>query len=69
MNKTAIKWYDITKPPFKIYGMRNDFYHNCTIDGCHPNDLGFYRMAQVLAPVLAEALNLPEPSPHDYLKF
>ena len=19
---------------------------NCTVDGCHPNDLGFYRMAK-----------------------
>ncbi|MDR3146426.1 MAG: SGNH/GDSL hydrolase family protein [Treponema sp.] len=26
---------------------------SCTVDGCHPNDLGFYRMAQVIAGVLA----------------
>ena len=30
----------------------------CTVDGCHPNDLGFYRMAQVVKPVLAKALGL-----------
>ena len=24
----------------------------CTVDGCHPNDLGFYRFAQALLPVL-----------------
>jgi hypothetical protein len=24
----------------------------CTVDGCHPNDLGFYRMARGLEPVL-----------------
>ena len=26
----------------------------CTVDGCHPNDLGFYRMAQGILPVLKE---------------
>jgi hypothetical protein len=25
----------------------------CTVDGCHPNDLGFYRMAEVIGSVLA----------------
>ena len=29
----------------------------CTLDGCHPNDLGFYRMATVVSPVVAKALN------------
>lgn len=28
----------------------------CTMDGCHPNDLGFYRMAEGLYPALKEAL-------------
>lgn len=28
----------------------------CTVDGCHPNDLGFYRMAQTLRPVVEEIL-------------
>ncbi|MBQ3151440.1 MAG: hypothetical protein IJB86_09380 [Clostridia bacterium] len=28
----------------------------CTVDGCHPNDLGFYRMAKVVYPVLKEIL-------------
>jgi len=28
----------------------------CTVDTCHPNDLGFYRMAQVVYPVLKELL-------------
>ena len=28
----------------------------CTVDGCHPNDLGFYRMAEALYPVLKRAL-------------
>jgi len=28
----------------------------CTIDGCHPNDLGFYRMAQTIYPVLKDVL-------------
>ncbi len=28
----------------------------CTVDKCHPNDLGFYRMAKVVYPVLKEYL-------------
>ncbi len=28
----------------------------CTVDFCHPNDLGFYRMAKTIAPVLKKAL-------------
>ena len=28
----------------------------CSIDGCHPNDLGFYRMATVIRPVLQKIL-------------
>lgn len=30
----------------------------CTVDGCHPNDLGFYRMAQTVLPVLKKALGI-----------
>ena len=26
----------------------------CTVDGCHPNDLGFYRMYRTMLPILAE---------------
>ena len=29
-----------------------DMRDACTCDGCHPNDLGFYRMAKVIYPVL-----------------
>lgn len=31
----------------------------CTVDGCHPNDLGFMRMAEASQPALAAALELP----------
>ena len=31
----------------------------CTVDGCHPNDLGFYRMARGIAPAVREALRTP----------
>jgi len=31
--------------------------HLCTIDTCHPNDLGFYRMAHVIEPVLKDMLD------------
>jgi len=30
----------------------------CTMDGCHPNDLGFYRMAEAICPIVKEALGL-----------
>ena len=30
----------------------------CTMDGCHPNDLGFYRMAKAIYPTLKEALGV-----------
>lgn len=34
------------------------FADSCTVDGVHPNDLGFYRMAQNILPVLKKALNI-----------
>ena len=30
----------------------------CTVDGSHPNDMGFYRMAQTIYPVLKKALGV-----------
>lgn len=29
----------------------------CTVDGCHPNDLGFYRMAMGILPILKDILS------------
>ncbi|MNC55096.1 hypothetical protein D3C75_1046070 [compost metagenome] len=29
----------------------------CTVDGCHPNDLGFMRMAETIYPVLQKILS------------
>lgn len=31
---------------------------SCTVDGCHPNDLGFMRMAERIAPIIQSALRL-----------
>ena len=31
-----------------LFGIEN--YDACTVDGCHPNDLGFYRMAKIICP-------------------
>lgn len=39
----------------QFYG--NDNRNMCSMDDCHPNDLGFYRMASVIRPVLEEILN------------
>jgi len=33
-----------------------DDFEECTVDGAHPTDLGFYRMAKALEPVLREML-------------
>ena len=35
-----------------------EFYESCTSDGHHPNDLGFYRMADKIGAVLAQALDM-----------
>lgn len=32
----------------------------CTVDGCHPNDVGFMRMAEHIYPVLSKALGISE---------
>ncbi len=32
-------------------------FDSCTVDGCHPNDLGFYRMAQGILPIMKEILS------------
>lgn len=40
----GVRWYTIPHSSFALYGVfyddKDGFY------GCHPNDLGFYRMAQ-----------------------
>lgn len=38
----------------KLFGDENR--DACTVDGAHPNDLGFYRMARGIAPAVREAL-------------
>lgn len=35
-----------------------DFYESCTTDGWHPNDLGFFRIAQKLGPVIAKVMGI-----------
>lgn len=35
-----------------------EFYESCTSDGVHPNDLGFYRMAGKIGPVIADCLKI-----------
>ncbi|MBQ1966169.1 MAG: SGNH/GDSL hydrolase family protein [Clostridia bacterium] len=34
-----------------------DHWDTCTVDGCHPNDLGFYRMAMAMEPYLRKMLS------------
>ena len=49
----AYVWYVDSQGVFSAYG-GND----CTVDGCHSNDLGFYLMAKSLEPALREAIGL-----------
>lgn len=35
-----------------------DEWHLCTVDNCHPNDLGFYRMAEKVQDVLGKCFKL-----------
>ncbi len=35
-------------------------WDECTVDGIHPTDLGFYRMTNALTPILCDMLNLNE---------
>ena len=35
-----------------------EFYESCTSDGCHPNDIGFLRMADKIGGVIAKVMNL-----------
>lgn len=37
-----------------------NYYHNCTIDGCHPNEVGFMRMAEKIGPVVAKAMGFED---------
>lgn len=39
----------------KLFGKKDR--ENCTVDGCHPNDIGFYRMAEALDKVISPILN------------
>ena len=34
----------------------SDLWDACTVDGCHPNDLGFWRMSHTLEPLLRSFL-------------
>lgn len=48
----------------KLFG--GEYYHNCTKDGCHPNDMGAYRMAQKIGPTVAEAIGINKTERHDF---
>ena len=39
----------------KVFGEKDQ--DACTVDNCHPNDLGFYRMAEAIYPVLKDILD------------
>ena len=37
-----------------------EYYTACTLDGCHPNDVGFMRMAERIGTLIAKALGIEE---------
>lgn len=39
---------------FQLFG--GDRRYDCTVDGCHPNDLGFFRMAEVIGEMVGHCL-------------
>lgn len=41
--------------------MGGDDWDSCTVDGCHPNDIGHYLMAKGIAPAVREALQKVNP--------
>jgi hypothetical protein len=47
----------------RVYHINNELLFGaynrdaCAVDGCHPNDLGFMRMAEAIYPVVRQALN------------
>ena len=42
-----------------------EYYTACTFDGCHPNDIGFMRMADKIGSLIARTLGLTEEKEHD----
>lgn len=42
-----------------------EFYTACTFDGCHPNDVGFMRMAEKIGSLIAKVLGIEEEKGHD----
>ena len=38
--------------------LQGDFMESCTSDGIHPNDLGFFRMAQKIGPIVNHACEI-----------
>ena len=40
--------------------LEGDYCCNCTRDGIHPNDLGSYRMAMKIGPVVAQMLGISQ---------
>lgn len=55
--ETALSWGDEhvwMVDGEKLFGTRDR--ELCTVDGCHPNDLGFLRMANTLEPILKHML-------------
>jgi hypothetical protein len=38
--------------------LKGEFEESCTIEGCHPNDIGFLRMSRIIGDKLNEIMNL-----------
>ena len=46
-----------------LFGKDSPYRSWCTVDRCHPNDLGFFLMFQTVLPVLKEVLSAPGCAP------
>ncbi len=49
----GLYWFNENKEFVRIKAEDRDA---CTVDGCHPNDLGFYRMGKAICPIVEKAL-------------
>ena len=49
----GLVWYVPHRKPFKLLGKD---YHECAVDGVHPTDFGFFKMASGIKPTLEKLL-------------
>ena len=59
-SEEGMDWYSVDDKPFVLDGttLYGSDPSECTVDGCHATDLGFYKIAQNMAPVIENILTI-----------